>query len=94
MSYIEYAIDSVLVVMYLTNTYLILKKISLYNEEDDEKRIKKMIRDYVISSEFRNMISQAINDTQLTKDFQAMKLTLCTRIEELKNTKICNNGSS
>jgi hypothetical protein len=94
LSYIEYAIDSVLVVMYLTNTYLILKKISLYNEEDDEKRIKKMIRDYVISSEFRNMISQAINDTQLTKDFQAMKLTLCTRIEELKNTKICNNGSS
>ncbi len=80
--------------MYIANTYFILKKISSINKENEEERIREIVRDYIMSDQFREIISQAINDTQLTKDFQIMKLILCTRIDELKNTRICNDGNS
>jgi hypothetical protein len=94
LSYIEYVVDFVLILMYIINTYFVLKKVSSLNREDEEKRIRKIVRDYIMSDEFREIIRQAINDSELAKNIEILKLVLCTHINELKNTKICNNGSS
>ncbi len=94
MSYVGYVVDFFLVVMYLVNTYFILKKISSFKREDEEKRIRKVVRDYIMSDQFREIIREAINESEVAKNTEALKLVLCTHLDELKHTRICNNGDS
>ncbi len=94
MSYVEYTVDAVLIVMYLVNTYFILKKISSSKKEDEEKRVREIVQNYIMSDEFREIVSQAINESELAKNVEILKLVLCTHLDELKHTRICNNGGS
>jgi hypothetical protein len=90
LSALQYSIDAILLLMYSANTYLIIKKVSSFNKKDEEKRIKEIVREYMMSDEFREVIKHAIDDSQVSKDVELLRLVLCTRLDEVKHTKICN----
>ncbi len=90
MSALQYSIDAILLLMYSANTYLILKKVSSFNKKDEEKRIKEIVKEYMMSKEFREVVKHAIDDSQVSKDVELLRLVLCTRLDEVKHSKICN----
>jgi len=90
LSALQYSIDAILLLMYSANTYLILKKVSSFNKKDEEKRIKEIVKEYMMSKEFREVVKHAIDDSQVSKDVELLRLVLCTRLDEVKHSKICN----
>jgi hypothetical protein len=90
LSALQYSIDVLLLVMYSANTYLIVKKVSSFNKRDEQKRIKEIVKEYMMSDEFREVVKHALDDSQISKDVELLRLVLCTRLDEIKHTKICN----
>jgi trans-2-enoyl-CoA reductase len=66
-----------------------LKKVVDMQREND---IKKQFEEYVHSDEFKSLLVEAINQSDMNKKLNLIVLALCTHVQELKKSKICQEG--
>jgi len=66
-----------------------LKKVVDTQREND---IRKQFDKYVHSEEFKNLLVEAINESDVNKKLNLILLALCTHVSELKKSKICQEG--
>jgi len=66
-----------------------LKKVVDTQREND---IRKQFDKYVHSEEFKNLLVEAINESDVNKKLNLIVLALCTHVSELKKSKICQEG--
>jgi len=57
-----------------------------------ENNIKKHFEEYVHSEEFKNLLVEAINQSDMNKKLNLIILALCTHVQELKKSKLCQEG--
>jgi hypothetical protein len=57
-----------------------------------ENNIKKQFEEYVHSEEFKNLLVEAINQSDMNKKLNLIILALCTHVQELKKSKLCQEG--
>lgn len=86
---IYYIISSSFYVVTIVYTLYRLKKVvEIQHEQDTKKQFDK----YVHSEEFRNLLIEAINQSDMNKKLNLIVLALCTHVPELKKSKICEEG--
>jgi len=66
-----------------------LKKVVDTQREND---IRKQFDKYVHSQEFKNLLVEAINESDVNKKLNLIVLALCTHVSELKKSKLCQEG--
>jgi len=77
----------------ITNYYIIIrnkKQIRMYNEDEQKKIIVNQIREYIESEEFKEQITNAINNSEINKKIDKLIIILCTNVPELKHNRLCN----
>ena len=77
----------------ITNYYIIVrnkKQIKMYNEDEQKKIIVNQIREYIESEEFKEQITNAINNSEVNKKIDKLIIILCTNVPELRRSRICN----
>jgi ankyrin repeat protein len=77
----------------ITNYYIIArnkKQIKMYNEDEQKKIIVNQIREYIESEEFKEQITNAINNSEVNKKIDKLIIILCTNVPELRRSRICN----
>ena len=57
-----------------------------------EQDIRKQFEEYVHSEEFKNLLIEAINQSDMNKKLNLIVLALCTHVQELKKSKLCQEG--
>jgi hypothetical protein len=57
-----------------------------------ENDIRKEFDEYVHSEEFKNLLIEAINQSDVDKKLNLIILALCTHVPELKKSKLCQEG--
>jgi hypothetical protein len=86
---IYYIISSSFYVVTILYTLYRLKKVIDTQREND---IKRQFEEYVHSEEFKRLLIEAINQSDLNRKLNIIVLALCTDVPELKNSKICQEG--
>jgi len=86
---IFYVISSSFYVVTIIYTLYRLKKVIDRQREQD---IKKEFDEYVHSEEFKNLLIEAINQSDVDKKLNMIILALCTHVPELKKSKLCQEG--
>jgi len=86
---IFYIISSSFYVISIFYTLYRLKKVVDTQREND---IKKEFEQYVHSEEFKKLLIEAINESDVNKKLNLVVLALCTHVSELKKSKICQEG--
>jgi hypothetical protein len=59
---------------------------------DHRENIKREVRDYIMSQEFKDVLMDAINQSDMNKKLSVIVLALCTNVAEIKKSKICDQG--
>ena len=62
----------------------------MYNEDEQKKIIVNQIREYIESEEFKEQITNAINNSEVNKKIDKLIIILCTNVPELRRSRICN----
>jgi len=86
---IYYIISSSFYVVTIVYTLYKLKKVVETQREQD---IRKQFEEYVHSEEFRNLLIEAINQSDMNKKLNLIVLALCTHVPELKKSRMCQEG--
>ena len=86
---IYYVISSSFYVVTILYTLYRLKKVVDMQREQD---IRKQFEEYVHSEEFKNLLIEAINQSDVNKKLNIIVLALCTDVPELKKSKLCQEG--
>jgi len=86
---IYYVVSSSFYVITIVYTLYRLKKVIDMQREND---IKKQFEEYTHSEEFKNLITEAINQSDINKKLNIIVLALCTDVPELKKSKLCQEG--
>ena len=86
---IFYIISSSFYVITIVYTLYKLKKVVEIQREQD---IWKYFNEYVHSEEFKNLLTEAINQSDINKKLNIIVLALCTDVPELKNSRLCQEG--
>jgi len=86
---IYYIISSSFYIVTIVYTLYRLRKVIEIQHEQDTK---KQFDEYVHSEEFRNLLIEAINQSDMNKKLNLIVLALCTHVPELKKSKICEEG--
>jgi|GEM_PF-6699323 len=86
---IYYIISSSFYVVTIMYTLYRLKKVVDMQREQD---IRKQFEEYVHSEEFKNLLVEAINQSDMNKKLNLIVLALCTHVQELKKSKLCQEG--
>jgi len=68
--------------------YRLKKVVDMQREQD----IRKQFEEYVHSEEFKNLLVEAINQSDMNKKLNLIVLALCTHVQELKKSKLCQEG--
>lgn len=83
-----YEVSSLLLVIWY------IYKLNKSRQEDEEKKLNKLVTQLVESEEFqekiKKIIETAINESPQTKLLNQIVIVLCTYVPELKNSKLCN----
>jgi len=77
----------------ITNYYIIIhnkRQIKMYSEDEQKKIIINQIREYIESEEFKEQITNAINNSEVNKKIDKLIVILCTNVPELRRSRICN----
>jgi len=61
-------------------------------ETQREQDIRKQFEEYVHSEEFKNLLIEAINQSDMNKKLNLIVLALCTHVPELRKSKLCQEG--
>ena len=86
---IYYIISSSFYVVTIMYTLYRLKRVVDMQREQD---IRKQFEEYVHSEEFKNLLVEAINQSDMNKKLNLIILALCTHVQELKKSKLCQEG--
>jgi len=86
---VYYLISSSFYVVTIVYTLYRLKKVVETQREQD---IKKQFDEYVHSEEFKNLLVEAINQSDMNKKLNLIVLALCTHVPELRKSKLCQEG--
>jgi len=86
---IFYIISSSFYVVTIVYTLYKLKKVVETQREQD---IWRYFDEYVHSEEFKNLLVEAINQSDLNKKLNLIVLALCTDVPELKKSRLCQEG--
>ena len=86
---IYYIISSSFYIASIVYTLYKLKKVVEMQHEQD---IRRHFDEYVHSEEFKNLLVEAINQSDVNKKLNIIVLALCTHVPELKKSKICQEG--
>jgi len=86
---VYYLVSSSFYVVTIVYTLYKLKKVVEMQHEQD---IRKHFDKYVHSEEFKNLLIEAINQSDMNKKLNLIVLALCTDVPELKNSKLCQEG--
>jgi len=86
---VYYVIASSFYVVTIAYTLYKLKRVIETQREQD---IKKQFDEYVHSDEFKKLLVDAINESDVNKKLNLITLALCTHVPELKKSKICQEG--
>jgi hypothetical protein len=86
---IFYIISSSFYVVTIIYTLYRLKKVI---DTQREKDIRKEFNEYVHSEEFKRLLIEAINESDVNKKLNLIVLALCTHVPELKKSKLCQEG--
>jgi hypothetical protein len=86
---IFYIISSSFYVVTIVYTLYRLKKVIDIQREQD---IRKEFNEYVHSEEFKKLLIEAINESDVNKKLNLIVLVLCTHVQELKKSKLCEEG--
>jgi len=86
---VYYIVSSSFYVITIIYTLYKLKRVVEINHENN---VKKQFEDYVKSDEFRNLLIQAINQSDVNRRLNIIVLALCTNIQDLRKSKICQEG--
>ena len=86
---VYYLISSSFYVVTIIYTLYRLKKVVEMQHEQD---IRKQFEEYVHSEEFKNLLVEAINQSDMNKKLNLIVLALCTHVQELKKSKLCQEG--
>jgi len=86
---VYYIVSSSFYVVTIIYTLYRLKRVVEINHENN---VKKQFEDYVKSDEFRNLLIQAINQSDVNRKLNIIVLALCTNIPDLRKSKICQEG--
>ena len=86
---IFYLISASFYVITIAYTLYRLKRVIDIQREQD---IRKEFEEYVHSDEFKNLLIEAINQSDVNKKLNIIILALCTHVPELKKSKLCQEG--
>ena len=86
---VYYLISSSFYVVTIVYTLYKLKKVVDVQREQD---IWRYFDEYVHSEEFKNLLVEAINQSDLNKKLNLIVLALCTDVPELKKSRLCQEG--
>jgi len=86
---IFYIISGSFYVVTIIYTLYRLKKVI---DTQREKDIRKEFNEYVHSEEFKRLLIEAINESDVNKKLNLIVLALCTHVPELKKSKLCEEG--
>jgi len=86
---VYYLISSSFYVVTIIYTLYRLKKVVETQREND---IRKQFEEYVHSEEFKNLLIEAINQSDMNKKLNLIILALCTHVPELRKSKLCQEG--
>jgi len=86
---VYYLVSSSFYVVTIVYTLYRLKKVVETQREQD---IRKQFEEYVHSEEFKNLLIEAINQSDMNKKLNLIVLALCTHVQELKKSKLCQEG--
>jgi len=86
---VYYLISSSFYVVTIVYTLYKLKKVVDAQREQD---IWRYFDEYVHSEEFKNLLVEAINQSDLNKKLNLIVLALCTDVPELKKSRLCQEG--
>ena len=86
---IYYIVSSTFYIISILYTFYRLKKVIDTQREQD---IRKQFDEYVHSEEFKNLLVEAINQSDVNNKLNVIVLALCTHVSELKKSKICQEG--
>ena len=84
-----YIISSSAYIVTIVYTIYQLRRLSV---KDHRENIKKEVRNYIMSQEFKEVLMEAINQSDMNKKLSIIVLALCTNISEVKKSKICQEG--
>jgi len=84
-----YIISSSAYIVTIVYTIYQLRRLSV---RDHRENIKKEVRNYIMSQEFKEVLMEAINQSDMNKKLSIIVLALCTNISEVKKSKICQEG--
>jgi len=76
------------VITIIYTLYRLKKVIDMQREQD----IRKEFEQYVHSEEFKKLLIEAINESDVDKKLNLIVLALCTHVQELKKSKLCEEG--
>jgi hypothetical protein len=77
---------------YIVSVFYTLYRLKKVIDTQREKDIKKEFNEYVHSEEFKKLLVEAINESDVNKKLNLIVLALCTHVPELKKSKICQEG--
>ena len=63
-----------------------------FSIRDHRENIRREVRDYIMSQEFKDVLMEAINQSDMNKKLSIIVLALCTNVAEIKKSKICEQG--
>ena len=84
-----YIISSSAYIVTIVYTIYQLRRLSV---KDHRENIKREVRDYIMSQEFKEVLMEAINQSDMNKKLSIIVLALCTHVPEIKKSKICEQG--
>jgi len=85
MSILEYIFGA----SYVVTTLYTLMQIQKVRKQELRKEIREEIRAYIYSENFTHFVSRAIDQSNTGKRVDELVITLCTKLDELKGTKLC-----
>ena len=84
-----YIISSSAYIVTIVYTIYQLRRLSV---KDHRENIRREVRDYIMSQEFKDVLMEAINQSDMNKKLSIIVLALCTNVAEIKKSKICEQG--
>jgi len=86
---IYYIISSSAYIVTIVYTIYQLRRLSI---RDHRENIRREVREYIMSQEFKDVLMEAINQSDMNKKLSIIVLALCTNVAEIKKSKICDEG--
>ena len=84
-----YIISSSAYIVTIVYTIYQLRRLSI---RDHRENIRREVREYIMSQEFKDVLMEAINQSDMNKKLSIIILALCTNVAEIKKSKICDEG--